>query len=187
MTTPPPLVTPQELSVATGGKVPANDPRLGPLLAGASAGIRRYCGWHITPSITETFRLDGSGGPVQTLRTLHLTGVTSVVEGTGDPLVDGTDFEWSELGSLRRLCGRWTERYRALTVVADHGFPVADDVKQIVVQVVSVALSSPMGATREQAGALSVSWATTAPGVSGGMVLLQRDLATLDLYRIKDA
>lgn len=188
MPTPPPLVTPAELSTASKGAVAENDPRLPALLAGASAGIRRYCGWHVTPSLSETLVMDGSGGEVQSLRTLHLTKVVSVTEkGHEVPLVEDVDFEWSELGSLRRLRGCWTSRYRAVTAEIVHGFPVADDVKQIVVQVVSVALSSPLGATREQAGALSVSWATTAPGVAGGMALLERDLAILDQYRIKDA
>jgi hypothetical protein len=41
-----------------------------------------------------------------------------------------------------------------------------------------------MGATREQAGIYAASWATTAPGVSGGMSLLARDTAVLDTYRL---
>lgn len=188
MPTPPPLVTPAELSKASKGAVAENDPRLPALLAGASAGIRRYCGWHVTPNLTEALVADGSGGEVQTLKTLHLTAVESITEkGRDTPLVEDVDFEWSQVGSLRRLNGCWTHRYRGVTATIEHGFPVADDVKQIVVQVVSVALSSPLGATREQAGALSVSWATTAPGVAGGMALLERDLAILDQYRIKDA
>jgi hypothetical protein len=186
--TPPPIVTAAEVSTATKGQVAANDPRLGLLIKGASAGVRRYCGWHVTPNLSETLVMDGSGGDVQTLKTLHLTAVASVTEkGRTAPLVEDVDFEWSELGSLRRLNGFWTFAYRGVTATITHGFDDADDVKQVVIQVVTVALSSPLGATREQAGALSVSWATTAPGVAGGMALLQRDLAVLDRYRIQDA
>lgn len=187
-----PLVTPLQLSDYTQGKVAAGDPRVAGLIDGATAAVRRYCGWHIAPAFTETVLLDGSGGSVLTLPTLHLTALSAVTE-NGTALteyapVDGSgDFEWSVLGSVRRVRGLWTERYRAVSVTMTHGFDAAPDVAQIILQVTAAALSSPMGATREQAGQLAVSWATTAPGVSGGLSLLGRDLATLSLYRIKDA
>lgn len=184
-----PPVTPAQVAQYTQGKVSASDPRLPGLIDGATAAVRRYCGWHIAPVMTETITLDGPGGHVLTLPTLHLTALPSVIE-NGVTLTeytsaspDGT-FEWSPLGTVRRTCGRWTDRYRSIAVTMTHGYEDAPDVAQIIMQVVTAALSSPMGATREQAGALSVSWATTAPGVSGGLSLLQRDLDVLNLYRL---
>ena len=41
----------------------------------------------------------------------------------------------------------------------------------------------PMGATREQAGQVSVSWAYN-EGVSGGLTFTARDRALLDAYRL---
>lgn len=179
-----PLLTPEQFAAGTNGKISQSDPRLLPLLAGASTGIRRYCRWHVTPVLSnDVMVLDGHGGDLLALRTMRLTEVTSVSE-HGRFLIDGQDFEWSENGELRRLTGRWTSRYRAITVTCSHGFDDAADLVQVVQQVVANALASPMGATREQAGALSVTWSTTAPGVSGGISLLARDLATLDLYRL---
>lgn len=183
------IVTPDQVSQYTQGKVSASDPRLPALIDGATAAVRRYCGWHIAPAYTETLVVDGPGGHVLTLPTLHVTALGPVVE-SGTTLVEYTGaeasgvYEWSALGNVRRTCGRWTDHYRAISVTMTHGYESAPDVAQIIMQVVAQALSSPMGATREQAGQLSVSWATTAPGVSGGLSLLQRDLDVLNLYRL---
>lgn len=181
----PPFITPQALSDYTQGKVLATDPRVPGLLEGASAAVRRLCGWHIYPVVTETVRLDGPGGRELALPTLNLTALGAVVE--RDVTVDATTLEWSRLGNVRRTAGCWSESYGALSVTMTHGFEDVPDVEQIVAQVVAAALSSPMGATREQAGSLAVTWATTAPGVSGGLSLLERDLAILATYKIADA
>ena len=178
-----PLLTAEEFSAGTGGQIAANDPRVGPLLKGASAAIRRYCRWHVAPVITETMTLDGPGGSLLRLPTLHLVEITSLTErGTA---LDVDDLEWSHRGMVRRRNGCWTDRFRGIVAVVEHGFDDADDIKQIVQQVVANAIASPLGATSESAGALSVSWSTTAPGVSGGLSLLERDLATLSMYRLE--
>lgn len=188
----PALVTPSQLAAYTQGKVLATDPRVAGLLDGATAAVRRYCGWHIAPSITQTLTLDGPGGPVLTLPTMHLTAVASVTEDSTalaiyDHLEHTGDYEWSELGSVRRRGALWTETYRGVVAEITHGFDDAPDLAQIIMQVVSAALASPMGATRESAGSFSVSWASTAPGVAGGLSLLERDLAVLSTYRLRDA
>ncbi len=179
------LLTADEFSAGTNGKISASDPRVQPLLDGASAAIRRYCGWHITPVLTETITLDGPGGSILMLPTLNLISVVSFTErGTA---ANVSELEWSAKGMVRRRHSRWTTRFRGLTVEMEHGYEDAPDVKAIVQQVVANAISSPMGATREQAGQVSISWATTAPGVSGGLSLLERDYAVLDLYRLPKA
>ena len=112
-----------------------------------------------------------------------MTALTSVTE-SGTLLVDTTDYRWSADGSVKKTTGYWTDYYRDIDVVFTHGYNDVADLKQIVLAAVARGLSSPTGATREQAGALSVSWATVAPGVSGGLALLQHELAILDTYRI---
>jgi len=180
----PELLTAAEFSAGTRGKIAADDPRLPLLLAGATAGVRRYCRWHIAPVVEQTFRLDGPGGTVLALPTMHLVEVLSLTE-RGTALVEDTDFEWSEVGSVARLGrARWTERYRAIIATIRHGYETADDVRQIIQQVVANALASPLGATTESAGGVAVTWAQTAPGVAGGMSLLERDLAVLNTYRL---
>lgn len=180
-----PFATPQQLEAMTKGAIPASHPSAEDLLNGASRAIRRRCGWHIGPEVTEVLTVDGSGGELLQLPTMHLRDVVSVAErGRGD--VRGDLVEWSQTGTLRAPRGRWTDRFRGVRAHVTHGYALEDlaDLTQIVLQVTAIALSSPTGATREQSAALAVSWATTAPGVSGGLALLQRDLDIVDSYRI---
>ncbi|UXE05156.1 head-to-tail adaptor [Arthrobacter phage Jamun] len=180
----PPLVTPEEFAAWTGGKIAANDPRVEPLLRGASAGIRRYCGWHVAPVLEETLDGDGPGGRLLILPTGRLLSVVSV--DNGGEAVDVADVDKSKSGMLELRSGAWSSRLGAVSVRVRHGWDLADvaDVGQIIKQVTANALASPMGATREQAGQVSISWATTAPGVSGGLSLLERDLAVLAPFKI---
>lgn len=181
----PPLVTPEQFAAGTGGKVSAEDPRLVPLLAGASAGIRRYVGWHVAPVLEETVTLDGPGGRLLMLRTGRLLDLLEVR--TSGVTLDPAAIEWSQHGMLKLGGGLgWSDRFRGVTVRIRHGYDLADvpDLGQIVQQVTANALASPMGATREQAGQVSISWATTAPGVSGGLSLLERDLDFLSGFKI---
>ncbi|QGH74496.1 head-to-tail adaptor [Arthrobacter phage Kuleana] len=180
----PAFVSADEFSAWTGGKIAASDPRVEPLLLGASAGIRRYVGWHIAPVLEETLVGDGPGGSLLSLPTGRLVSVVSVENG-GYP-VALTDVFQSKHGMLELRTGWWSSRFSAVTVRVQHGYDLADveDVKQIVKQVTANALASPLGATREQAGTVSISWATTAPGVAGGLSLLQRDLEVLAPFKI---
>ena len=180
----PAFVTPAEFSAWTKGQVAETDPRLQPLLDGASAGIRRYVGWHIAPVVEETLAGDGPGGGLLMLPTGRLRALVSADNG-GYP-VDLAAVDWSKHGMLELRSGWWSSRLGAVSVRVQHGYDLADveDVKQIVKQVTANALASPMGATREQAGTVSISWATTAPGVSGGLSLLQRDLEVLAPFKI---
>lgn len=183
-----PFADAQTLSEYTKGAISINDPRVEGALAGASAAIRRYCGWHVAPVVTETLTLDGPGGRVLSLPTLNVSAVGPVVEDTTS-LTDSTDYRWSADGSVKRKSGYWSDDYRILTVTLTHGYFLQDvpDVVRVILAVVARELSSPTGATREQAGAVSVSWAISSPGVSGGIALLQHERDVLDHYRIEGA
>ncbi|QJD49823.1 head-to-tail adaptor [Microbacterium phage AvGardian] len=176
------FATPAELSAYTKGAISPTDGRSQLILDGASEAIRRYVGWNVAPPEDVTVTLDG-GGTVLYLPSLKVNSVASV-------LVDGvavTDFEWSRrTGNLRRKGGlAFPEVWGGIVVAFNSGYTaVPADLKGVVLQVSSIALSSPTGATREQAGAVAMAWATTAPGVSGGLTLLERDLAIVDSYRV---
>ncbi|WNO28723.1 head-to-tail adaptor [Microbacterium phage FlameThrower] len=176
------FATPAELSAHTKGAISPTDERSQLILDGATEAIRRYCGWNIAPAEDVTVTLDG-GGSVLYLPSLKVNSVASV-------LVDGvafTDFEWSRrTGNLRRKGGgHFPDIWGGIVVTFNSGFETAPaDLKEVVLQVSSIALSSPTGATREQAGQVAMSWATTAPGVAGGLSLLGRDLAIVNTYRL---
>lgn len=176
------FATPAELSSYTKGLISPTDERSQSVLDGATQAIRNYCGWNIAPAEDLTVALDG-GGEVLYLPSLKVNSIASVT-------VDGsalTDYEWSKrTGNLRRKDHRvFPEVWGGIVVQFNSGHAaVPADLKQIVLQVSAMALSSPTGATREQAGQVALSWATTAPGVSGGLSLLSRDLQTLAAYRL---
>lgn len=176
------FVTPAELTAYTKGQVLSDDPRAQLAIDGASEAIRRWCGWNIAPAEDLEVILDG-GSSVIYLPTLKLNSLTSVTV-QGLPV---TELEWSaRTGNVRRTdhCD-FPDSWGGTVVEFNSGYAdVPADLKQVVLQVVSSLLSSPTGATREQVGQVAVSWATTAPGVSGGLSLLDRDLAVLASYKL---
>src|SRR5690348_1490097 len=90
--------------------------------AAALTAAQNYCRWHVFPSREETLTLDGSYQFVQMLPSLLVTAVAEVVE-DGTTLVEGTDYEWSEIGELRRLGAcPWTGKLRGLVVTLTHGY-----------------------------------------------------------------
>jgi hypothetical protein len=84
--------------------------------AATVAEVRAFCGWHIAPEVTETLTLDGPGGYVLVLPTLHLVDLVSVTnDGTAV-----TDPEWSRSGMVRTYC--WTRKYRGVVAEITHGY-----------------------------------------------------------------
>ncbi|UGL61974.1 head-to-tail adaptor [Microbacterium phage Skylord] len=176
------FATPAELSAFTKGLISPTDERSQVILDGASQAIRNYARWNIAPAEEVTATLDG-GGEELFLPSLKVNSLTSIeIDGTA---ADLADFEWSRItGNVRRRnhCD-FPDVWGGIVVVFNSGYAEAPaDIKQITLQVSAMALSSPTGATREQAGQVAISWATTAPGVSGGLTLLDRDYATLAPY-----
>lgn len=177
------LITPATLSAYTQGKIRETDPRSELLIRGAVAAIRRHCRWHISPAKVEEVVLDGRGGTMQRLPSIHVLDIQQVLDGDTE-LVFKIDYRWTQAGLLSRSHGRWSPHFRDVQVTMRHGFDDVPDLVALVHSVVSRAMASPLGATREQAGAMSVSWATTAPGVSGGLALLSNEMNMLSTFRL---
>ncbi len=91
----------------------------------ALAAARRHCGWHVSPSKSETIAVDGPGGRVLSLPTLNLTGVTSVTElGVA---VDVSKLDRSQRkGTLTKQYGCWTGRDGAISANITHGYTEAE-------------------------------------------------------------
>jgi hypothetical protein len=150
-------------------------------LAAAEAIVRNYCGWHIAPVINEDLVLDGTGTAslfVKSLRLLNVTAAT--VDGT---VLDTATLEWSEAGYLR-ITGAWPDKLRSVALTIEHGFDDVPDVVSVIRSIAARASASPTGVVREQAGAVSISMSMVAPGVSGGVVLMDHERRMLDKYRI---
>lgn len=187
-----PFLDAAAVAAASKGAVSASDPRIGVLVKGASTAIRRYCGWHVAPVLEETVAVDHVGGDLVQLPSLNVVDVLAVTTWDGatdvalDPAASPRPWRVSRKSGQLRLARPVPPAFEAITVTMRHGFDpdAVADLLQVVSQVVLVALASPMGATREQAGSIAVTWATTAPGVAGGLSLLGRDRDVLELYRL---
>lgn len=182
----PALIDPEQLEVATGGAVLADDPATEGLIAQASATIRGYAGWHIAPVIEETLRVEVpfGGAPLNVL--LPSLRVVRVLE----VRVDGRKVDqpaWLTDGHV--WAGHLSCGPHVIEADVRHGYSLDEvaDVQGVAVQVAAVAMSSPTGVTREQTGAVSLEYARTGDGVAGGLALLPRDRDVLDRYRIGSA
>ncbi|MGF7125017.1 hypothetical protein [Rhodococcus sp. BE178] len=138
---------------------------------GVSAAIRNYCGWHVTPVVNETLTVDGNGGTILDLPTLHLVSVSEVrVRGAAVP-----DVEWSSDGTLR---GSWPDRYRGVEVTISHGYATAPDLITVAMDAMARAAQSELGGGEETIGPFSF-------GASqGGVSFFAHELAVLDRYRL---
>lgn len=97
----------------------------------AEALVTAYCGWHISPSRTETLVLDGPGGRTLLLPTLHVIEVAAV---TSDGItLDPDSYDWSETGIVELRSGRFSRRLRGVTVTLTHGYTfMPDEVQQVI-------------------------------------------------------
>jgi hypothetical protein len=151
----------------------AGDPAT--IIAQAQGAIRRYCGWHIAPSVIETITLDGSGSRSLWLPSLHVTDIVSVTdEGTQ---VAADDYDWSQTGYIHRRYSCWTSRPRQIVVELIHGYDnIPPELIGVAVSLASRRASSPGGYKRETAGPFSVEF--------GGREFLQEELAVLDQFKL---
>lgn len=158
--------------------------------AQAEAEVRAYCGWHITPLVTETLTVDGSGNRSQMLPTLHLVNVTAVTDGDTVLTVGlgpSSDVEWSHNGYLRfntwQHHRKFTERLQGVTADVVHGY--ADwplDVLAVVRRLTQRALDSDEAGTLAQVG--QVRYATGSDGLPATGTLTDLDRNVLDRYRL---
>jgi hypothetical protein len=117
------------------------------LLDGALPAARRYCGWSVTPVQTGVvLTVDGPGGRVLSLPTLHLLDVTAVVE-------EGVALDVTMLDVSRRKgtvkkhpWGHWSHRDGAITVTMDHGFTESEaaDWRRAVLRLVDLTSLEPV-------------------------------------------
>lgn len=146
-------------------------------LAAALAAVRRYCGWHIFPEVTETITVDGTGGELLHLPTLKVVDVHGVRETTGDQWSHCT-ITWSAAGMLRKRHGRFTDEFRGVEVSLTHGFAEAPDVVKIVGDVAFRELSNPHRRSSLKVGERQESFGLAAAGLFG------TEFAVLDQYRL---
>lgn len=150
----------------------------------AQAAIRGYCGWHVAPSVTQSLTLDGPGSTLLRLPSMHVTDVTSVVN-------DGreiTDPQWSASGMIR---GRWTEKFRGVTVTLMHGYdPCPPDVLDVLTQMATYAqllASSGAGGIASQMASGPHSFSVSTAAAAGSVGLSGQHRGVLNRYRLSSS
>ena len=142
----------------------------------ACEAVRSRCGWHIAPSVTETVTVDGSGGSVQFLPTLHLTALASITN-AGSTV---SDPEWSESGMVRGAC--WTSKFRGVVADITHGYDECPPEVLAVVRNLAESGAVMAGARQITSGPHSVT--LTEAAQAGASAMSPAHLAVLDRYRI---
>lgn len=169
------LLTAADVETYTQGRL-VDDDRTEMLLNAALAAARRYCGWHVTPSRSDTLTVDGSGGAVLLLPTMRLTDITAVTENGVDLDVDTINFAprgvvWKTSNLNRRWCRD------SITFEVVHGF---DDVPDFNMAVLTAVERGSFGAAREVIGPFQY---TTTGAVNS--TFSEAEKAVLDLYRLE--
>lgn len=146
------------------------------------AAVRRFCGWHVAPSITETVKVDSYGGRVLMLRTKHLTELVSV-------LINGVDVidqvRWSESGILTLRGGCWPNEVGAVEVTLSHGYDLDEvpDVAALIASIGKRAASQPGAVASQSVNGASVSF-MQAGGAPLSVPLLAIEKDALEPYRL---
>lgn len=148
----------------------------------AQGAVRRYCGWHVAPSISEILRVDSYGGRILHLPSKHVLEIDKIeVRG-----IDWTDrVEWSEAGTLQLRSGRWPDAPGAVQVELTHGYE-PDDVPEVAALILGVAKrarTQPGVIASQSVNGSSVSY-QTAGGAPLSVPLLNIEKEMLDPYRV---
>lgn len=162
----PPLLNPDDYS--TFAEIDS-----GWFLAAAGAAIRRFCDWHIYPSLTESkYSLMGGDGTV-ILRSGHVTGVTSITLPVNSQVIDPSCYFLDPMSSVVHFVrpagalnssGWWAvpfggtnaypKYFRHVWVEMTHGYDeLPPEVAEVAYELVMRAMEKPAGvANKVQAG-----------------------------------
>lgn len=181
----PPIVDYDAFIAATGDAFAAEaEERVTATVEAASAAVRAYCGWHVSPSLACHIETEGPGALIE----LPVMAVSSVEAVTVDgEAIDADAYWWRADGLLRRKPPhRWPAEWRSVVVdlTAGHDATVAPQLAAVVCQMASNALAAAPGVMRESAGGVSISYNSMADGVAGGVTLLTRDMRLLAPFRL---
>lgn len=187
-----PILTVEEFNAATAGKY-SGDARIEPSIKAASAAVRDYCGWHVTPALgcTLTERVLAGNGRVKRsgpdlLIQLPATLVTEVTSVTLDG-VELTDYDLAPNGILRLFDVCRLDRKSQIVVSYTAGLSdgMSDALKELIAGRVIHALAQPYGVQSESAGGVSITYSGSWAASASATALPDDNRATLEPYRVK--
>ena len=164
----------------------ADDEETERMLAAALAAARRYCGWHVTPVLTDDeIVVDGPGRSVLSLPTLQLLDVTEIIE--DGVTLDVTKLRWSTNKGQVYKAGwgyRWTGTWNGIEATITHGYADAPDFYEAVLSIIDRGSrgSTSGEVTREKVGVYEVRY--SAGSAASASALSATEKLKLDSYRI---
>lgn len=175
-----PIVTTGDLDAYLGGDKQQS-------LDAATAAVRVYCGWHVTPVVTETVTLDVEGCTAL-LPSLHVLDLEAV-KVDGEDVPRGNGYEWSQAGILRVHARRGfrvhaRRGFRKLEATMTHGYEDAPDVAGVILAAAARSVLNPSGVSRSQVGQISETYSQAGRDPAVGAVLNSQEKAILDRYKL---
>ena len=201
----PNFLTTQEFSNFTNGKFGTTDTRIASNITSATAAIRNYCGWHISPSLTcgmlynvHDLR-DAFVGPdlLIQLPATFVSGVTKIVLGAkwnteaddwdGEIITDPDRFDVQQSGLLRVYDVGYLDRKAKIFVKYQAGLPDTNIavIKELTANKVTHAVTNAYGVTSEAAGGVSVTYNSTWSGRSSSTTLADDSREVRTAYKVK--
>lgn len=200
----PDFLTVAEFNAYTASKF-AGDTRVAANLPSASAAIRNYCGWHISPNLVcgMLYRVQdlrdafiGSDLLVQ-LPASFVTGVSKIVldakwnedadDWDGEIITDPDRFDWGVSGLLRIYDAGPRDRKSRIFIKYNAGLndTAISDLKELTANLVTHAVRNPYGVNSEAAGGVSVSYSSAWSSGTGSTSLANDTRETLNAYKVK--
>lgn len=148
-------LTPQDVETYTRGRLSADEPETQRALDAATAALRKFTGWVVTPVTSETMTVDGSGWSSLILPTQKIVSLTSIT-------ADGVAVDLSEVqqssdaaGVLYRTgCKTWCRGYSNVSVTLEHGWDDAYDFQAAILEMVD-RMAAQVGKVQGNSGPMS--------------------------------
>lgn len=175
-----PVIDAARLDELTGGVLASTAEQKAAKLAGVSAAIRDWCGWHVAPAAECTYTGEGDGR-VLLLPAMAVRSVSSLQVCGRE-----AEFEWKQSGIVRLARGRFPDKWGSVRCRFEAGYG-ADALGEIVAQIACNALVAAPGIAEEHAGSVGATYNKTGDGITGGVSLLARDKELLAPYRLAGA
>jgi hypothetical protein len=171
------LADPEELAASLG--VQPTEPKLVWALTAASRRFRGAVRHPVSLVAGDAFVLDGNGRESVLLPAAPVLAVSSVTL-DGESLTEGTDFDWSADGFLRRLGGVWPDRLRCIRGAYDHGYAVIpEDIQEVVVDQARALYRIDPGVQTKTVGGQSVTF-----GVQAAIGVTAQWTAAVERYQL---
>ena len=200
----PDFIDATDFSNYTNGKFGTTDTRITANITSASAAIRNYCGWHISPSLTcgmlynvHDLR-DAFVGPdlLIQLPATFVSAVYKIVLGAkwdedaedwkGEVITDPDRFD-IQGGLLKVYDVGCLDRRAKIFVKYQAGLPGTNIavIKELTANKVTHAVTNAYGITSEAAGGVSVTYNSAWSGRSSSTALADDTREVLDAYKVK--